>query len=317
MEPAAGSSGRAAHETSSHLLDGCHRTGVLPLAMQFVDSLTTTLVIILCFYGLAVCLQLTVMGLTALYWSILPQRFRISAAASSFLIFVGFATCVMHLLTINDRNTCTIGREFAYAFFYTGFFVYDAYQFVKIQAITGSGKFSNAVLYVLLFARLASYAFNVAIIQGIPSNVNALGAGSCTTKFPLTLYVYQEHLFSIIFEFALALKLILYLRSTSSKDIPLPELLRRVVDFEMISFFIYFVVECVYTIAFSIMDSHWTSLLNTFYLNVPILLFLINTIMFTSKTHLEARVRRSNMKSGYSRNTSDHTAPQSAQVLTA
>jgi hypothetical protein len=207
-----------------------------------------------------------------------------------------------YLVTLNGLEACNIARKAAYVFFYGGFFVYDMYQLQKIRAITDPSKVITFAMYGLLAVRFSSYIFNVVLVTAKVSaaDLGIDGMGPCTSSFPV-IAIYQEHILSLLFESALAAIFVNYINNTRSKDIPLSEFVKKVVDFEILSFLIYFIVECVYTIVYTFMDKSYVSLLNTFYLNVPVVLFSINICMFYSKRK-QASQRSEQLESGKSVN---------------
>ena len=85
---------------------------------------------------------------------------------------------------------------------------------------------------------------------------------------------------SVIFEVALAIQVALYVKRNVSAAVPLTKFVRSLVDFESISFLFYLIVEVVFLVAFSLIAPTYISLLNTFYLNVPVVLFLFNILIF-------------------------------------
>lgn len=197
----------------------------------------------------------------------------------------GFCVCIWYIVTLNEQADCSIARKVAYSFFYLGFCFYDVYQLYKIKAIVEPGIAVSSVMYGLLAVRFASYVYNITAVTGVVAQISASRIskfGPCTSSFT-SISIYQEHIVSLLFESLLAVIFVVYVNSNRSKSMPLSEFVRKIVDFEILSFIIYFVVECLYTVVYTVIDKSMISLLNTFYLNVPIMLFFMNICMFFRK----------------------------------
>jgi hypothetical protein len=247
--------------------------------------------LIISFYSLSIVAELAVLVVTAYSWAILPSRFKVLAAAGVSLILVGFTICYYYLISLNTQWECTVGRKFAYSFFYLGFFIYDIYQLQKVVAITNPGKIGMFALHTLLLLRFISYAFNVATVNGALTFGKAYmdGRAACTSSF-MPEAIYQEHLVSIAFEFALMAQFSFYVLANKARDIPLSHFLKQVVDFESISFLFYLAIEIFYTTSYVIMPRTYISLLNTFYLNVPVVLFFFNIWYFCINVSIFLRI---------------------------
>jgi hypothetical protein len=234
---------------------------------------------------------------TAACWSKLGRNFRIMSTLSVSLILAGFSVCVYYLATLNTIQQCIFGRKLAYALFYLGFFVFDLYQLIKIVALTNASRTATVVLSIALCGRLASYIVNAIFMQakltGYIDTENELG--SCTSSFT-DMFVYQEHGVSILYETCLGIQFLMYLRATYNNQIPVSQFLRSVVDFETFTFFIYLFLEFVYIMLYSWASTllvGFYSLINTFYLNIPVAIFLANLWAFERKRKSEQLKRQS------------------------
>lgn len=269
-----------------------HSLELFPLA--YWSSFAKT---IISFYTLFLVFEVLVMLLALYSWSFLPRRFRIMAAGCVGFISVGFVICISFLVTLNTQSECTIGRKVAYSFFYLGFFIYDIYQLQKILAITSAGKTSTVILHFLVVVRFASYIYNIYSVLGVLtySHLYLDGRAGCTSSF-LPVSIYQEHIVSILFELSLLSQFTVFVFSNRTHAVPLTAFLNSVVDYETVSFLAYLLFEIMYTVTYMLMPGSYISLLNTFYLNVPVGLFLFNVcILRYSQTVIGTRseLRRS------------------------
>jgi hypothetical protein len=178
-------------------------------------------------------------------------------------------------------SECHVGRKTAYTVFYLGFFAYDLYQLQKIFAITNASNLSKVALYFVLFIRVASYALNVYLVSGA-FIVSGATSSACKSKFP-DHAIYQEHAVSLLYEFSLMMQLTIFVVRNGNEGVRFTEFLLNVLDYETISFVFYLLAEIIYIIAFTTLEPGYISLLNTFYLNVPVALFLFNSIIFLKK----------------------------------
>jgi hypothetical protein len=102
--------------------------------------------------------------------------------------------------------------------------------------------------------------------------------------------VYQEHLISILYEIGLGVQFILYIKRNIVANISMPLLLKQVLDAEMYGFGIYFLAECIYLFVYTCLiigdnTKGFLPLVNTLYLNVPVLLFFANALIVRSESH--------------------------------
>jgi hypothetical protein len=75
---------------------------------------------------------------------------------------------------------------------------------------------------------------------------------------------------------------------TRTNDVPLTDFNRKMVDAETLSFLAYFAIEVAYTVVYTLIDPAWVSLMQSFYLSVPVALFLAYVFVFRSR-HKEVR----------------------------
>ena len=252
--------------------------------MIFIPRVNGLVGLILTCYCIAMTIQLITLVLNLVLWKKLPHRFRIMALVSVFIFFMAFAASVFFIVTLNYEDVCIYVRKCIYTLVYAAFFVYDVYQFMKIKAITLPGKWANVTLFAFLGLRFSSYVVNLVMVgskvTGTELDPEGFGRGSCTTSFPIWT-IYQEHFVSVVFELVLGLQLYFYLEALSKKHgKDLPTLFRSVIDMETISFGVYFAIEIAYLLVYSMIPTSSVSMLNSFYLMVPVLLFLINIFVF-------------------------------------
>jgi hypothetical protein len=241
-------------------------------------------------YSVALSLQLIMLLMIAIYWRLLAVRFRPISFSSTFLILIGFMLCFYSLLTNNNLAFCDIFNKLSYSFFYSGFAIFDIYQLIKINAITKPGVYMRSLIYVLLMLRFLSYIHNIFSVKGAFVDNEQTGSHSC--KANMTAFsVYQEHVISMIFEMTLMVQFFLYIRNNKKSGTPLTIFVKNIVKYETASFIIYFFLEISYIVTYSLFNKDGLTNLNSIYFNVPVLLFLYNSIIFVYLAQIEAESR--------------------------
>ncbi|KAI8907337.1 hypothetical protein EDD86DRAFT_53237 [Gorgonomyces haynaldii] len=265
-----------------------------------IATLNDTLYMLLLIYLLAVNFELLTMGYLYFICKRLKQRFLYFGMGIISCILIGFLICICFLLTVNYE--CSLSRHLAYGFFLLGFVLYDFYQLLNVQDRT---KKKQWLLVGLFIIRLASVVFSVVRYQGVvalPITEGPWqGAGPCKSKID-DLTVYQEHIIVWIYEIALVFSIVQHAHSLTSREITFIDILTNVFDFEAVSFVVYMLSEAVYITLYAIIPAAYISYLNTFYLQLPIALFLANALNAKDKKKMVEKlteIQRTRMTKSY------------------
>ncbi|KAJ3313378.1 hypothetical protein HDV04_002184 [Boothiomyces sp. JEL0838] len=217
----------------------------------------------------------------------LPKTFSFLALVCTLCMLTGFCLSLLVFLTENSYDECSLNRRISYPVRYIGFYLFDVLQMKKIIAIISSNsnkiKLNHYFIYFLALCRLASYVYNSIYVLGKPFyDADGLGDGPCVTVFSQFL-VYQEHFVSVVFEFGLFSYLLWFIYKTA-KSKAVFKMIRSLIDFEFYTFIIYLVAEIIF-LAFYRLDKGGSNvgIFNIFYLNLPVVLFLANSINIISK----------------------------------
>ncbi|KAJ3318830.1 hypothetical protein HDV06_007011 [Boothiomyces sp. JEL0866] len=192
-----------------------------------------------------------------------------------------------YFLTENSYTECDVNRRISYPVRYIGFYLFDVLQMKKIIAIISSNskkmKQSYYFIYFLGVCRFISYVYNGVFVHGKPSyDADGSGDGPCKTVFPQYM-VYQEHFVSVAFEFGLFFYLLLFVYKTA-KSKAVFKMIRSLIDFEFYTFIMYLVAELVFLLFYKLDNGgDNVGIFNIFYLNLPVVLFLANTVNIISK----------------------------------
>lgn len=111
---------------------------------------------------------------------------------------------------------------------------------------------------------MASYIFNIVDVSSgllVPLSPYPDGSGrsTCSTKFD-PYAVYQEHTSSLIYELLLVF---LLAQVFFVQKMAVSAYIKQFLDFEVISFGIYLLVEVVYLVCYANFPRAWISMLNT------------------------------------------------------
>lgn len=215
---------------------------------------------------------------------------------SVFLFLAAFSFRVYFKTSANfTESECSMALKILYSVSYLAFLVFDVYQLWKLEVMTERTKLFYVAAF-LLVSRVLSYGYNVFTVSALADKADGT-RGFCSTYFP-GASVIQEHSISIVYAVVLCINLITYVSKMREKmsnggTVPLPELLERVVDTELLSFIFYLLCECVYLLFYINIilirqQHHLISLMNAAYFNIPVILFLANALMYRSKKHRDA-----------------------------
>ncbi|KAJ3270840.1 hypothetical protein HDV01_007389 [Terramyces sp. JEL0728] len=181
------------------------------------------------------------------------------------------------ILTYNDQSFCTAGKKISYGLIYINYIAYDYHQLFKIKQITAATGAKLYLLYFMYGVRIASLIVSEAEINGVLSGV-VNGTGSCVTVMD-TAFIIQEHGISLIYETCLISIFALYVREHyKTGTVKMAEFVRKFLDFEIMTFGGYFACEIGYIICYWAMPKAYLSALNTVYVNLPIVMFLLNAL---------------------------------------
>ncbi|KAJ3313377.1 hypothetical protein HDV04_002183 [Boothiomyces sp. JEL0838] len=205
------------------------------------------------------------------------------------LVFIGFCFSNIAFVTVNTPLECHLNRTISYTIRYVGFFLFDYLQIKKVIAI--STPISTAKLYCVYFVtclRITSYLYNSIWVSGAVHIPVENGNGACHTIFA-DYMVWQEHGISILFEFVLFLLIgwDIYQKSYNYHNF---EMMRKLIDFEIFTFLVYYIVEIIYMVTFFMLSKDNVSIYNIFYLNVPVFLFFCNLIHVLMKRKKSKKV---------------------------
>ncbi|KAJ3301979.1 hypothetical protein HDV03_005512 [Kappamyces sp. JEL0829] len=252
-------------------------------------TLTPALSLLITIYSIGVGFEITVMMVAIGIRHILNKSFLRYGIICISAIMIGFVICMYYLLYVT--TDCTPGRKAAYAFFYFGFLTYDYYQLKNVSRRTKPARLIRYGFYFLFLARIVSCIYNVVMVEGVVAYPLADGAttgpGPCKSQFSRVM-IYQEHLVTTIFEIAVVIHVFRHAQNLVTKKASLMAIILNVFDFETQSFVFYMLTEVCYIIVYSIIPSALVSYLNTFYLQLPVLLFLVNACHFTIPKDVKA-----------------------------
>ncbi|KAJ3321550.1 hypothetical protein HDV06_004086 [Boothiomyces sp. JEL0866] len=231
-------------------------------------------------YTMSVVFELGVLIYLLILRKTLQPMFCKLATISTLCILVGFSLSLFGYVTTNGTIECTINRKISYSIRYVGFYMFDlsqARKFFRIYAYSSRPKI--LLIYAALAIRLVSYLINALLVTGAVAflSKNSLTNGPCQTSFAPYL-IYQEHIISVGFELVLLGILFSYSMIQRHNGLLLSDLLKKIMDFEMYSFAFYFVMEILYLIAYTCFPKTFVSVLNIFYLQIPVVLFFANTL---------------------------------------
>ncbi|KAJ3312556.1 hypothetical protein HDV04_002873 [Boothiomyces sp. JEL0838] len=213
----------------------------------------------------------------------LPVNFLISG------LVIGVAQLITRLLvlyfTITISYDCVLGRKLIYLFNYISFLAYDYYQIQRIIERTRSNIYEVWIFWALFLGRVATLGYCLYYITGdIISPVTSgayAGAGPCSTKSTTTM-VYVEHVYNISMELIMIGKVFQFAYSLASKKSSWTKIVKYVFDFEIYSFIYYLLCEIAYMVIYKTMAPSSVSMVNTFYNQIYVFLFLANATHFSS-----------------------------------
>jgi fumarate reductase subunit C len=245
------------------------------------STLSPAAILILFFYGVSLGLEIGTVLYTLGGHKLLPRRFRRLGLLTIGSIGIGFLICTVFLFT--DQLECTLFRKIAYVFIYLGFLVYDYYQMIHVIGMTKPETWKRWCFYAMFLIRVGSSAVNVWYVEGvvIPNPLSKVpGAGPCKSKFH-DFDVYQEHIIIILFEMGIMSQVLWHAHQLMKVEKrPINDIIKKVFNFETISFFCYMLAEMGYLLCFVYFDRGMVSLLNTFYINLPVILYIANSCVF-------------------------------------
>ncbi|KAJ3301980.1 hypothetical protein HDV03_005513 [Kappamyces sp. JEL0829] len=246
------------------------------------STLTPALCTLITLYSITVGFQATVFVFAVGIRHILKKSFLIYGMCTILCIMIGFIICMLYLL--NNATECSTGRKVAYSFFYAGFIIYDIYQIRNVTNRTRASRYIKLGLYFLLLCRVVSCIYNVVYVEGqivYPlANGAMTGPGPCKSKFTAEM-VHQEHAITTIYEIAIVAHVAIHAQSLVSKNNSLFNIIWNVFDFETQSFVCYMLIEVLYLIVYGMIPSSYVSYLNTFYLQLPVALFMANACHYS------------------------------------
>ncbi|KAJ3276420.1 hypothetical protein HDV01_005043 [Terramyces sp. JEL0728] len=209
-----------------------------------------------------------------------PTFWRL-ATISTACILIGFSLSLLGFVTTNEDIDCTINRKISYSIRYVGFLAFDLAQARKfIRVYSGGSQFKTRLIYAAFIVRLLSYVYNAVYVAGAVAFVSngAVGIGPCQTVFHPYM-IYQEHAFSVFYEFVLIYILGLYASQQSAKDsFQFSDLLKKIMDFEMYCFAFYLLIEILFLFIYALSPKNLVSVFNIFYLQIPVVLFFATTL---------------------------------------
>ncbi|KAJ3319538.1 hypothetical protein HDV06_006271 [Boothiomyces sp. JEL0866] len=247
---------------------------------MFLTTFSFTQIVQLFALSVALSVHVVVLCITAVKWKFLPRIFRIITLISVSFLFVGTLQGLYFAISYNSLEACVLSRKTLFVCVYLGFFMFDVYQTLKIKTISGNSTVSTALFGILLSIRLVSYVVNIYYVTG---SLVALsnGLGACKTILINDWQVYQEHLLAIAFELGLVLYLVKFILRTRVANTPLQSFIANIIDHELISFALYFIVELLYIGLFQFqIIKQWVSVLNSLYFVIPSALYLFNIVLF-------------------------------------
>ncbi|KAJ3254071.1 hypothetical protein HK103_007532 [Boothiomyces macroporosus] len=261
---------------------------------QVISSFSNLLIVILVMYSIFSAIQLANLFVMIFHWNKLRPTFRYTALSALFPMMICFALSYYLILTYNDQTFCTAGKKITYGLIYINYIAYDYHQLFKIVQITAAIGPKLYFLYFMYCVRIVSLFASEANINGALSGV-VNNVGSCVTTMD-TSYIIQEHAISLIYESSLIAVFALYIREHyKTGAVKMAEFVRKFLDFEVMTFGGYFACEIAYSICYWVMPKSYLSALNTVYVNLPIVMFLLNALWMVNWYDRNQRTEDQNM----------------------
>lgn len=238
-------------------------------------SILSVLLVTAVFHG-------SMLATLAFKWKYLPPRFRLMATLAIILIFLGFIIEIIFVISKITIPICTIAQKISYVAFYAGFLVFDIYQLLKHSAITNASDTTRTIFLCVLLLRIASLIYTIAEIKGVFVIPNT-GEDEFACKVIINdLAVYIEHGVSIFYELTLTFNFYTHMFKSKGVGIPLTRFRQNLIDYESGSFIFYFFAEGAFLLVFIFgsFDRGFYIILSSFYITLPAILFLYNTIIF-------------------------------------
>ncbi|KAJ3319299.1 hypothetical protein HDV06_006407 [Boothiomyces sp. JEL0866] len=259
-----------------YLIRECDSLPIIKMA-QVISSFSNLLIVILVMYSIFSCIQIANLFVMIFNWNKLRPTFRATALSALFPMMVCFGLSYYLILTYNTQTFCTAGKKVTYGLIYVNYVAYDYHQLFKIKQITAASGKKLYFLYCMYGIRIMSLIASEVNINGTLSGV-INGVGSCVTVMD-TAFIVQEHLISLIYESCLITIFGMYVRENyHSGSVKMAEFVRKFLDFEVMTFGGYFGCEIGYSICYWVMPKSYLSALNTVYVNLPIVMFLLNAL---------------------------------------
>ncbi|KAJ3325605.1 hypothetical protein HDV06_003423 [Boothiomyces sp. JEL0866] len=212
----------------------------------------------------------------------LPKNFLACGLITGIAQLVTRVLVLYFIITIS--YDCVLGRKLIYLLNYISFLAYDYYQIQRIIERTRPTKYEVWLFWLLLLGRVGTLGYCLYYISGEVTNPVTTGiyagAGPCATKSTATM-VYVEHIYNIAMEFIMIGKIFQFAFSLNSKKSSWTKIVQYVFDFEIYSFIYYLLCEIAYMVIYKTMASSSVSLVNTFYNQIYVFLFLANATHFS------------------------------------
>ena len=198
-------------------------------------------------------LDVFIIALVVCKWDALGFRFRQICLACCAFDLCTTSTAIAYLAQLNTLSACIVSRKLIYTFNDCTFFLFDIYQCLRISAIAKPSARVLAGLYALLALRLCVSVYlvtavtaGVAVLPGNPVSVPPMGP--CTTQIVASA-IFLDHTVSLVFELALVLTFLLFVRDSLQSELAdfaaWVSFVKKMVDFEMAGFGLYFLFDCV------------------------------------------------------------------------